>query len=155
MQTKLLLSLAIGAFLAVSGHAAPTASKAGGKDTKFPSQSSVAAKKPFQTAPTAATKGALDAKDLAGAQKLIGKAVAMQGTVTTVYVPEGNAIVILNFSPDYRDAVSAVVKHQDYALFPDLQTLRGKHLLIHGTLKEYKGRPEIELTDPTQIKRLP
>lgn len=95
---------------------------------------------------------ALKATDLAGAKKLIGKEAAFEGTVATVYTPKGNGLLILNFDKNYRNALTAVLRSKNYAEFPDMQTLKGKHVLITGKFEDYKGSAELILTKPDQIK---
>lgn len=95
---------------------------------------------------------ALEAHNLADAQKIIGKTGAFQGTVTQVYSPNDHDIVILDFDKKYKTALTAVVMPGDYGKFPDLSTLQGKHVLITGTWSAPKGKPQITLTDPAQIK---
>ena len=95
---------------------------------------------------------ALEAHDLASAQKMIGKAGAFQGTVTQVYSPDDHDIVILDFDKKYKTALTAVLMPADYAKFPDLATLEGKHVLISGTWGAPKGKPQITLTSPAQVK---
>ncbi len=118
-----------------------------------PSQASVAAKSAFGTitAKDADAAHALDAKDIAGAQKLIGKSGAFRGTVAEVYSPRSNGVVLVNFAKNHDDALTAVLMHDDYARFPDMQTLTGKQVLVSGTFTAYKGRPEIILTAPSQV----
>jgi DNA/RNA endonuclease YhcR with UshA esterase domain len=36
--------------------------------------------------------------------------------------------------------------------FPNLQTLKGKRVWLSGKVVLYKGRPEVELLLPTQMK---
>jgi hypothetical protein len=104
-------------------------------------------------APSPAVKGALAATDLAGAQKMIGKAGAFQGTVTQVYSPQDHPIMILDFAKDYKTALTAFVGPTDAGKFAGLAaTVQGKQVLISGTFVVYKGRPEIVLTSPCQIK---
>ena len=114
----------------------------------------VAAKGAFKTvrATDSVVKKALKAKDLAGAQKLLGKEGAFEGTVTKVYTPKKNTIVILNFAPSFRDALTAVVKPESYENFPDLRTLEKKRVLVSGKLEVYQGRPQIVLTKPEQVR---
>jgi hypothetical protein len=119
------------------------------------SQAEVAAKnKTFGTiaATDAKVKGALAAKDLAKAKKLTGKPGAFIGTVVKVFTPKSNKIVILNFAENYKEALTAVVKGSDFAKFPNLETLKGKKVLISGKFVEYKESVEIELTSPDQVK---
>ncbi|WP_395091938.1 hypothetical protein [Armatimonas sp.] len=82
---------------------------------------------------------ALKATDLAGAKKLVGKDGAFEGTVVKVFSPSSNGLVILNFDKNYAD-------------FPDIQSLKGKHVLISGKFDDFKGSPEIVLARPDQLK---
>ncbi len=120
----------------------------------YPAQATVAAKKPFATVPAAspAVAKALNAAALDAAQKMIGKAGAFQGTVSKVYVPHGNSVVILDFAFNYHAALTAVVKPDAYAKFPDLSQLEGKHVLISGKFIIFHNAPQIELTSPAQVK---
>jgi DNA/RNA endonuclease YhcR with UshA esterase domain len=121
---------------------------------EYKPQAEVAAKGDFGTIKESdpAVKKALDAKDLSGGTKLIGKEAAFQGNVAKVYTSEGDTVVILNFDKNFRSAMTAVLKPADYAKFPVMAKLDGKHVLVTGKLAEYRGQPEIELTKPEQIK---
>ena len=100
----------------------------------------------------AAIAKALKASDLAGAKKLIGKEGAFEGTVVKVFSPSSNGLVILNFDKNYRNALTAVLRVKHYAEFPDMQSLKGKHVLISGKFEDFKGSPEVVLTKPEQLK---
>jgi len=95
--------------------------------------------------------GALDAHDKAGAEKLIGKSGAFKGTVTKAFTPRNGGLVILNFDDDYKSAMTAVLKKSDFAKFPDLSELVGKEVVVTGKFMDFKGSPEIELSDPKQV----
>lgn len=95
---------------------------------------------------------ALEAHKLAEAQKMLGKPGAFQGTVTKAYSPEDHDTVILDFDKQYKTALTAVLQPADYAKFPDLSTLEGKRVLVSGTWSAPKGKPQIMLTGPAQIK---
>lgn len=95
---------------------------------------------------------ALKASDLAGAKKLVGKEGAFEGTVTALYAPGSNALVILNFDKNYRNALTAVVRAKNFAAFPDLKALKGKRVLVSGKFEDYQGRPEVALTKLDQLK---
>lgn len=118
------------------------------------SQSALAAKTVFATiaASDPAVARTAPAVDLSAVRKLIGKEGAIQGTVAKAYVSDGNGIVILNFAKNFREAATAVLKPANYSKFPDLQTLTNKRVVVSGRVREFRGRPEIELTDPGQIK---
>ena len=118
------------------------------------SQASLAAKTAFATiVPTdPALAKATAANDLEAVRKLSGKEGALQGAIAKVYVSDGNGIVILNFAKNFREAATAVVKPANYSKFPDLLTLNNKKVLVTGRVREFRGRPEIELTEAAQVK---
>ena len=99
-----------------------------------------------------AYKNALDAHDLAGALKLIGKDGAFKGTVSKLYEERDGDIAILDFDPNYRTALTAVLRNASFPKFPDMKTLEGKEILVSGKFVDYRGNAQIELTDPGQIK---
>src|SRR6266511_2715467 len=67
----------------------------------------------------AAYKNALDAHDLAGALKLVGKDGAFWGTVSKLYEERDGDMVVFDFDPNYRTALTAVLKNPDFPKFPD------------------------------------
>jgi len=95
---------------------------------------------------------ALEAHNLADAQKQVGKPGAFQGTVSQAYSPGDHDIVILDFDKQYKTALTAVVMPGDYGKFPALSALEGKHVLVTGTMSAPKGKPQITLTNPAQVK---
>jgi hypothetical protein len=151
--------LSIGGSLpAVAQSGPPTRSGAmrtrGGNEQSFPLQSTVAAKSAFSTvsATSGAVKKALKATDLTGATKLVGKKGAFTGTVSQVYSPSNHGIAILDFAQDYKSAMTAIVKPENYSKVPDLNGLVGKHVLVEGKFISYNGKPEIEITSAGQVK---
>lgn len=100
----------------------------------------------------AVMKAALGPKDLAGAKKATGKDGSFRGKVVYVFVSNSGKTLILNFDQDYKSALCAVLKKDHFAHFPDLRTLAGKEVLITDKFIDFEGRPEIELTDPAQIR---
>lgn len=159
-QQPLLFALfLLSAGLAASGVRADVpatkVSAADAGEKTFPAQSVVAAKTAFATvvASDKAVAAALDAKALADALKLVGKPGAFQGTVSQVYSPRSHNVAILDFAPDYHAAVTAAVKPDAYAKFPDLKSLVGKHVLISGKFSANShGVAQIEMTGPAQVK---
>ena len=108
---------------------------------------------PTVSASSPAVKTALAADDLTGGQKMIGKTGAFQGTVTEVYSPGNHDIMILDFAQDYKDAMTAFIGPTAAPKFAGLSaSVKGQHVLISGKFIAYKGRPEIVLTSPAQIK---
>jgi hypothetical protein len=95
---------------------------------------------------------ALDAHDLDAMHRLIDQTGAFKGTASGTYEPGDGDMIILNFDPQYRMAVSAVLKRPDFAKFPDVKKLVGKEILVTGKFVDYQGRAEMVLTSPDQIK---
>lgn len=162
---ELLLALLLGTALSISAaHAQDTKAapksekKAASSDKKKsdqPSQASLASKTAqFGTVSKTdkAYTGALKASDFAGGKKLIGKSGSFKGTVSKVFTPRSNNIVILNFDPDYKKAMVAVVQSKEFARFPDLKSLNGKEVVVTGKFINYEDKPELQLTEPGQVK---
>jgi hypothetical protein len=100
----------------------------------------------------AAYKNALDAHDLAGAQKLIGKEGSFRGTVSKFFEERDGDLIVLDFDPNYRTALTAVLRNADFPKFPDVKTLDAREIVVSGKFVDYHGKAQIELTDPKQIK---
>jgi micrococcal nuclease len=71
--------------------------------------------------------------------------------VTKAFTPRSGGIVILNFDDDYKSAMTAVLKKSDFSKFPDVSQLVGKEVVVSGKFMDFKGSPEIELSDPKQV----
>jgi hypothetical protein len=153
MRIVTLLATAISIAVTIMGLPVLALQKEGSKPERKP-QSEMAGKVAFATIPATSPdlKKALDSHDLAAAKKLVGHAGAIQGTVAKVFTPSSNALVILNFDKVYKKALVAVVKAEDFARFPNLETLKDKHVLVHGKFVDYNGTPELSLTDASQVK---
>lgn len=126
-----------------------------GAEQTFPAQPAVASKSAkFATVSPAspAVKTALSVSDLAAAGKMIGKPAAFQGTVAELYSPRGHDIAILDFAKDYRSALTVIVKPANYPKLPSLQGLVGKRVLVTGLVSAYEGRPQIEVSHPSQVR---
>ena len=100
----------------------------------------------------AAYKNALDAHDLAGAQKLIGKEGSFRGTVSKFFEERDGDLIVLDFDPNFRTALTAVLRNADFPKFPDVKALDGKEIVVSGKFVDYHGKAQIELTDPKQIR---
>lgn len=123
-----------------------------------PFQSEVAADKQWNTTSSsdARLSTAIAATDIARGRSLVGQRGAIQGTVTDIFIPPGNSVMIVNFGNSRGDALMAVVKSSNYAKFPPLSKLEGKKVLIEGQFEIYRNRDkneviEIVLSDPNQV----
>ncbi len=97
-------------------------------------------------------KNALDAHDLAGALKLVGQEAAFKGTVDKLYEERDGDLVVFNFDPNYRTALTAVLKNPNFPKFPVVRDLKGKEIVVSGKFVDYHGKAQIELMDPKQIR---
>jgi hypothetical protein len=147
-------SLTVAAALALPAVALQKSSGDPAKKEPRPAQSEVASTQSFGTvaASDSAVKGALAARDLEEAKKRIGKSGAFTGKVVKVFAPKSNSIVILNFAESYKDALTAVLRAPGFSRFPNMEELKGKKVLVTGTFSEFKGAPQIVLTQPSQVR---
>jgi DNA/RNA endonuclease YhcR with UshA esterase domain len=97
-------------------------------------------------------KSALDAHDLDGALKLVDKDGAFRGTVSKAFAQRDGSLVIIDFDPNFRTALTAVLRSADYAKFPAVRDLEGKEIVVTGKFTDFHGKAQIVLTDPAQIK---
>ncbi|MBC8139405.1 MAG: hypothetical protein H8F28_26305 [Fibrella sp.] len=97
-------------------------------------------------------KKSLPANDLDAVTKRMDKDVTIRGTVRQLFLPKSNSIVVLNFANDYWTAATVSVRARNYDKFPDLRTLKDKKVLITGRVTEYNEKPQIEVSEPGQIR---
>ncbi|MDB6110109.1 MAG: hypothetical protein JWR69_1859 [Pedosphaera sp.] len=95
---------------------------------------------------------ALDAHELAAGLKQADKSGVIKGTVAKVFEPRGGGVAVLNFDADYKSAMTAVVRTENFAKFPDLKTLVGKQVVVAGKVADYHGAAQVVLTSADQIK---
>ncbi len=100
----------------------------------------------------AAYKNALDVHDLAGAQRLIGKEGSFRGTVSKFFEERDGDLIIFDFDPNYRTALTAVLRNANFPKFPDVKALDHKEIVVSGRFVDYHGKAQIELIDPKQIR---
>ena len=103
---------------------------------------------------------ALDARDLSGLRAQLGRPIAFQGTVTTVFSPPGGKVTILNFAPNFHDAALAIIRSEDYSKFPDVRALSGKRVLVSGVADEHTSKEgastlEVRLNEAQQLRIVP
>ncbi len=99
--------------------------------------------------PTTMPPACIDFHD-AGAME--GKSGCVSGLILRVYTASsGNSF--LDFCEDYRACpFTSVIFAADKARFGDVTSLEGKRVEIRGDVVAYKGRPEIVLHDPRQVR---
>lgn len=81
----------------------------------------------------------------------IGEYVTVEGTVVAAY--NSGKACFLNFHPNYRIYFTAVIFASSFNRFPSNpeRYYLNKRVQVTGRIKEYKGKPEIILNDPSQI----
>jgi micrococcal nuclease len=78
----------------------------------------------------------------------------VQGWVTHVGHSDGR--VFIDFGSDGQRVFSAVIEQEDRRAFRgfDLDGLETHHIRIRGMVQDFHGRPQIELSNPSQIEVL-
>jgi len=88
------------------------------------------------------------------AKNYIGKEVIVEGKIAEVY-QSGKENVFLNFEKPYpNQCFTVVIFSSDVSYFPeDIKGIyTGKIVRVKGIVKEYKGKPEIILKSPLNIR---
>jgi DNA/RNA endonuclease YhcR with UshA esterase domain len=82
----------------------------------------------------------------------VGETVITKGTVDEVHTSnKGNTF--LNFGGSYpQQAFTAFIPVRNAAMFPDVHALQGKTVEVSGRVALYKGKPEIVLESPSQLR---
>jgi len=86
------------------------------------------------------------------APKYIGEYITVAGKVDNVYTSlKGNSFI--NFCSNYKTCpFFAVIFNSDSYKFPNIKQYQGKTVQITGVIKTYRGRAEIIISNPNQIK---
>jgi DNA/RNA endonuclease YhcR with UshA esterase domain len=83
----------------------------------------------------------------------IGKQVTVTGVVAQISFRP--ALVFLNFDKPYPNSpFTAIIRNSHTNEFETLSALKGKSVAVKGRVKDYNGKPEIELTSKSQLKLL-
>jgi hypothetical protein len=88
------------------------------------------------------------------AKAATGSFQVIEGWVTNV--GQGGGRAFIDFGSDGQRIFSAVIGPEDRRAFRgfDLDGLTARHIRIRGIVQDYKGRPEIALSNPAQIEVL-
>lgn len=85
------------------------------------------------------------------AQDYNGKTVTVKGFVADIYQSE--KVAYLNFVKKFPDnPFTAVIFARQFEDFPDINKFRGKDVEVTGRVSIYKGKPQIILNSPSQLK---
>jgi len=90
--------------------------------------------------------------DWQNAAQYYGQQIAVEGTI--VRTKNTGKVTFLNFDPDYRHTLTLVIFSDDAVKFPvppDEMFLQ-RRVRATGVVEEYKGAPEIIISEPEQIE---
>lgn len=84
-----------------------------------------------------------------------GEYAAVEGKIVLTH--NTGKVCFLNFHPNYKNHFTAVIFASDFSKFPAQpeKYYHGKKVRIRGYIKEYKGKPEIVVNNPSQMEILP
>ncbi len=92
-----------------------------------------------------------DVIDYTEAKDFIGKEVTVRGKVARVVKPKET--IFINFNKDWQnDPFTVVIFKDDISKFPDIYDIEGKMIYVSGKVQEFRGKAEIILKDPSQLK---
>jgi len=90
-------------------------------------------------------------------KKYVGQQVCVEGIVMDSHIAKSGKVRFLNFSPEYKSAFTVVIFTSDMGNFKSIgepaEYYLGKRVVVSGRIKIYKGRPEIIVSHPQQIKK--
>jgi len=86
------------------------------------------------------------------AAKHVGEVVIVQGTISQMAVTV-NLTTHINFGGQYPNHVfTATIFKAKQTLFPGIREFDGKLVQVEGLVHLYRGKPEIVLEEPKQIR---
>jgi DNA/RNA endonuclease YhcR with UshA esterase domain len=86
------------------------------------------------------------------AKKHVGETLTVEGVVTGTHV-SARGTEFLNFGSRYPNQdFTVVIFARSAAGFGDIEKLYGKRVDVTGTIELYRGKPEIVLRSPAQIR---
>jgi DNA/RNA endonuclease YhcR with UshA esterase domain len=99
------------------------------------------------TQPQPAVIGAADVKSH------VGQTLTIEGAVSEIHRSRSGRQILINMNGRYpNNALTAVIFQNDFAKFANIESFNGKTVQVTGAIKLYRGKPEIVLSDPSQIK---
>jgi DNA/RNA endonuclease YhcR with UshA esterase domain len=104
---------------------------------------------PFLFATAAAQAGVISDRDV---MKHVGERVTVEGTVTGTHV-SAKGTEFLNFGDRYPDQdFTVVIFARSAGAFGDVAKYYGRRIDVAGTIELYRGKPEIVVSVPNQIR---
>ena len=82
-----------------------------------------------------------------------GQSIVVKGTVSEVFTDPRSQTTFIDIGGAYPfNRFAGVIFANDAHAFPAAASLGGKHVQIAGTVRLYRGKPEIILTAPGQLQ---
>ena len=104
---------------------------------------------PFLFVTAAAQAGVISDRDV---MKHVGERVTVEGTVTGTHV-SARGTEFLNFGDRYPDQdFTVVIFARSASAIGDVAKYYGRRIDVAGTIELYRGKPEIVVSAPTQIR---
>jgi len=89
----------------------------------------------------------------ADAKTHVGQTVTVEAAVSEIHRTRSGRQILINLNGRYpNNALTAVIFQNDFAKFANVESFNGKAVQVTGAIKLYRGKPEIVLSDPSQIK---
>ncbi|WP_283177619.1 nucleotide-binding protein [Gemmobacter sp. 24YEA27] len=101
-----------------------------------------------------ATPAAVSAQDVrpAEAAAYIGQSVTVTGTVSQVHYDKKSGNTFINMGGRYPNhTFYGIIFAKSSGAFSGVGSLQGATVSITGTVKDYRGKPQIVVTSPSQI----
>lgn len=88
----------------------------------------------------------------AEAAQHVGDAAIVEGVASQVHYDKKSGVTFINMGGRYPNHTFYAVIFRDRSdLFPGVQSIEGKRVSISGTVKLYKGKPQIILRKASQL----
>lgn len=101
-------------------------------------------------------KKVLSSENIPSIKANLNKFVTVRGRVYEVFAPLTSKAIFINFSHFRDNGFAAVVFTSNLGNWPGgrdyFQSLAGKIISVEGPIKEYKGRLEIIVNSPSQLR---
>jgi DNA/RNA endonuclease YhcR with UshA esterase domain len=87
------------------------------------------------------------------AKNHLDKDVTVEGVVSEVHHAASGRAIFIEIDGRYpSNPFSAVIFRDNFNKFPNVESVAGKTVDITGKIQDYRGRAEIILNDPAQLK---
>jgi len=88
------------------------------------------------------------------AREHYNEVVKITGEIINTYKTEN--FCFMNFDTDYKNSFTIVIPSRAFNKFPVPieESYKNKKIIVYGRIVKFQNKPEIIVTDPTQIKLL-